>query len=315
MGKRVLSFADTVQVICLIVFVAGILWGSIGMSTRRNLHRQWLAVQRNEVFSNVPTPADIESLITLCKEADAMIADLEEDFQLNETVTELPSGIELTGSIQSFLHEYRQLYDAKGIALQDRNLGFTDYVREVVIVFNARNSAVLQAQVALSKLSLTWLANAEPIALVSAKREWFMTEIHSGERVTPEVGHLEPEKSGYRHCIRLHLEFDGYTRSFRAFLNQWVSAGLEQGIRVVALEVGRSERSERDRSSEWMDSPPKSVVPSSRSAQNASPFATYLEPELHLNEEGLAQTKPLIGAVVSRIRITLEKGWEDTDGF
>ncbi len=194
--------------------------------------------------------------------------------------------------------------DASGIIIKDRNFGFQDYVREVAVNSDSRDSLVLSMQLNIVRLLIEELIDCQPIALLSVKRSVESHEIRGVEGVNPTTGILEIESSRIHYDIRVSLEFDGYTRSLRDLLNALNT--VEMNARIVALSVTRSDRSEEDKSGTWMA---KAQIDSSVVAASKSPFASYLR---HEEEEGdtsvETETQPLIGEVVSRFKITFEEG-------
>ena len=296
--KSVTTF-DLLLVACAIIFVVGLIWGFAGFSQRKSLYRQALAAKRDAVGLQKIELKELEALNQLKDRLNLVENQSEESGESKHSL----SGIELSARIQSFVHESRMKLDESGIIIEDRNFGFQDYVREVAVNSDSRDSLVLSMQLDIVRLLIGELINSQPIALLSVKRSVESHEIEGVGIVDPTTGISDVESSSFHCDIKVSLEFEGYTRSLRGLLNALNSNGMN--ARIVALSVTCSNRSEEDKSGRWMKG---AEIDEGAAVTLKSPFSSYLDDEEAGDNSIETETHPLIGEVVSRFRITFEKG-------
>lgn len=304
-SSRPLAAVEVGIVVCVFIFLVGLIWGFLGMGARKNAYRSLLIAQRTEAGMPAYSDQELMRLKELKANLSSIPAETKDPQLLNvdtETAASV-SGIGLTSAIQSFLNEYRQLFESKSILLEDRNFGFSDYVREVAVISNPDELRLLELQLSDIKELLQMLSEASPIALISVKRLVERTEIPGLEEVDPITGIVENAAPSFRHRIRVEVIFDAYTRSFRAFLN--ALSGDSSTFSVKEISVRKSDRSELDRTVDLLDGD-VSNTPQRSETERSSPFAAYLQAEQ--NEETVEETEPLIGEVVSRFSIVCQRG-------
>ena len=305
--SRGISGHDVVVLVCAVLFLLGLIIGFIGNSQRKKVQRALLVAQRREAGA----PGYSVNDIGIVRQLSSELEPLSEQGQATDGSSKydsatIVSGIELSAAIQSYLHEYRQRFESESILLDDRNLGFSDYIREVAVVTEPVKLRLLQLQLDELRTLLNAVIESQPTALVSVKRNVETIQNPGTEQVNPQTGLLEVSELTYRHQITISLEFDGYTRSLRDFLNTRLDG--EHRFKVVSLKVTRSPRSENDRTSQLMEGVSEQVSNAKKKAKPDSPFEAYFEPEETRVISG--ETQPLIGEVVSRFKIVLERGVE-----
>lgn len=293
-----ISLRDIIVLTALLVFLTGTVWAYFGMTVRTKLHRQWLVSVRNAKMAGEVRADDLELMSAL---ESAMVARRHQESPSIEPVL-VPTGIELTSDIQSFLHEYRQKFSEKNIIVENRNLGFEDFVREVAVVSTPQDLQLLDLQLKFEKRILDIVESAQPIALISIQRKMETKEIPAEPLVDPATGLMKTPNPGTQFKLQLIVEFDGYTEVLRQFLNEFNLKDNSDAVKSIV--VTRSPRSEEDKTSQLLE-PQKKV--NEKKTASSSPFAAYLQDETS-EDISNPETKPLIGEVVSRFKLTVETG-------
>ena len=263
------------------IWVAGLIWGMLSAAEREQMEirlRQSLRELDLLNTAKLPTLGELESLER--RFALAFPASVPESRQAI-------SGIELSASLQTFVHASRDRLASQGIELLQPDLGFEHAIHEGTLVTSEVELRILSEQLGLTQAAMELLIAAAPLAI---------GELHNDVMHDPESG-----------VTRIQLRFDmhGYTRCLRSWVQQNLALDSGQRLRVVSLVVDRSPLCEPDQSSEVFAemtgiAEPMHGIPQSE----GSGFASYLQQEGSTDSE---RTEPLIGKIVSRFRITVER--------
>jgi hypothetical protein len=284
-------------VVCALVGVIGFIWAMGTGNAVRKLERQAQAAVRSDRQTVGPSDDELESMQRLETWIQVHPRFPEQTLVAGST----PGVIELTASIQTLIHSFGERFEQEQIEVDDANFGFEDYAREVAVIADPEAAALLAEQLEAVRGCLEGLLTVNAKALVSIQRYIHSVEAPGGEQLDPSTGFRVQRSPRQDHTLRLALEWDGYTRTLRDLLQGWERL-LPAGWRIVGMTVKRSDRSEPDRSSSLFETGATAVPVTAR---RASPFAAYLQTEAP--EASVQETTPLIGEVVSRFRLVLEK--------
>lgn len=266
------------------IWVAGMVWGMRSAMERKEIEirlRQSVRELDQLNASELPPLRELEALDR--RYESAFPASIPEPKRAI-------SGIELSASLQTFVHASRDRLASQGIELLQPDLGFEHAIHEGTLVSSKVELRILSEQLRLTQTAMELLIAAAPLAI---------GEMHN------EVIH-HPTAAVTR--IQLRFDMHGYTRCLRSWVQRNLALDPEQRLRVVSLVVDRSPLSEPDQSSEVFAGTTGSREATLGSAQSeGGGFASYLQQEDAEGTVGSDGIEPLIGKIVSRFRITVER--------
>jgi hypothetical protein len=285
------------QAICIaavLALLAGLVWLYLVVEKKGKLERQVAAAARR-IPGELPSPL-ISSLPGLKDTASERLEASRLQWVAKSRWEGGTDGIALSTRVQSLLHEFRGRLEQAGIASQSPNLGFEDFTREVALLSSQSDFQSVSVTVDLLRDSMEVLIASRPIALRRVLRQ---SHAADAPLLFPNGKPGSFEGLG---AVSLTLEFEGYTRSLRDFVN--AIGDCRPGIIITRMKAGRSPRSETDHTSKLFVGPGvRAEGRNPRPSTEANPFAAFF----HQGEQDHAahQTQPLIGEVVSTFTLTL----------
>lgn len=285
----------------VVLFVLGVFLALQSGKSRSTAYRQMLIAEHKLLPTD--SYSEIDKMESAKKAMDARISEIH-FYRRSFSATKFEDGIELSGEIQTLIHDLRKNFGEKGVDVENPSFGFEDYSREVALISEPSELKVLSVQIEVIRFLLVLLLETEPDLLLAVRREKLHKETPSDVTHPMSVGMKAPDTLVTQELLSFEIEFEGYTRVLRDFLNAVHSSN--KPLRLSKLSVRKSHRSEGDDTFGWFSGGERLFV-QHRSSESPSdfPFAKHLL-ETPYGSQKENETKPLIGEVISVFTLRFE---------